>query len=103
MNLYIKDVTKLKTILGKVAWLLETYPNLKDENYNELDAMYFKEFHNLEISPKFFSHLTAISSIERAKRLLAAKYPYKYGVTKHERAVSKDTHQLAIEEWVTQN
>jgi len=102
MNLYIRDVTKLKTIQGKVAWLLETYPNLRDENYNELDAMYFKVFHNVDISPRYFSSLTAIGSIERAKRKLAEKEPYKYGVTRHERAVSKGSHQLAIEEWVTQ-
>jgi len=102
MSQYRKDVTKLKTIEAKMAWLLETYPNLRDANYNEVFAKYMGEFHNLEISPTFFRTLTSLESISRAKRKLVQKYPYKYGGTKHDKVVAKATHQVAIEEWVTQ-
>jgi len=103
MSDYRRDVTKLKTIEAKMAWLLETYDNLRDANYNEVFARYMAEFHNLEISPTFFRTLTSLESISRAKRKLVAKYPDRYGGTKHNRMVAKGTHQIAIEEWVTQN
>ena len=63
MSEYRKDVTRLKTIEGKMAWLLETYPNLRDANYNEVFAKYMEEFHNLEISPTFFRTLTQLTII----------------------------------------
>jgi len=103
MSQYRRDVTKLKTIEGKMAWLLETYPHLKDANYNEVFAKYMSEFHNLQISPRFFANLTALESISRAKRKLVQKNPDKYGGRKHDKVVAKATHQVAIEEWVTQN
>jgi len=103
MSEYRRDITKLKTIKGKTAWLLETYPNLRNANDNELWSMYWKIFHHIEISPRYITTLTATASIERAKRKLVEKEPYKYGPTQHSRAVSKGSHQLAIEEWVTQN
>jgi len=102
MNLYIRDVTKLKTIEKKVAWVLETYPHLKDENNNELTAMFWKIYHHVDISPKYIAGLTAVESIARARRYLKARDPYKYGGTKHHKVIAKATHQLAIEEWVTQ-
>jgi len=100
MSEYRRDVTKLKTIKGRTAWLLETYPNLRNANDNELWSKYWSVFHHIDIAPRYIATLTATASIERAKRKLAEKEPYKYGITKHERAVSKGTHQLAIEEWV---
>jgi len=103
MSQYRRDVTKLKTIEGKMAWLLETYPHLRDANYNEVFAKYMGEFHNLDISPRFFSTLSSLESISRAKRKLVQKNPDKYGGTKHNKVVAKGTHQVAIQEWVTQS
>lgn len=102
MMRYADVLSEIKTVEGKVAWLMDTYPELKNKDYNFLVAKYWSIFHNVQVSPEYIASLTQIETINRCKRKLAEKYPDKYGSTKPEHIANKAKRQVAFQEFAVQ-
>lgn len=99
MQRYADVLSEIKTIEGKVAYLLDKYPELKDKDYNYLVAKFWSVFHDLQVSPEFIARLTQMETISRCKRKLAEKNPEKYGATKSEHIANKIQKFVAMEEF----
>ena len=61
----------LKTIKLNLWRLFWKYPHLKNSNYNQVVAFYWREFHNFEISSEIIKILPSVESISRQRRKLA--------------------------------
>jgi len=61
----------LKTIKLNLWRLFWKYPELKNANYNQVVAFYWREFHNFEISSEIIKILPSVESISRQRRKLA--------------------------------
>ena len=103
MQRYVDVLSEIKTVEGKVAYLLEKYPELKDKDYNYLVAKFWAIFHNMQVSPEFIASLTQVETISRCKRKLAEKNPEKYGATKSEHIANKIQKFTAMEEFAVDN
>ena len=64
----------LKTIKLNLWRLFWKYPHLKNSNYNQVVAYYWREFHNFEISEVIIKILPSVESISRQRRKLAERY-----------------------------
>lgn len=102
MPRYADVLSEIKTVEGKVAWLMETYQELRDKDYNFLVAKYWSIFHNVQVSPEYIASLTQIETISRCKRKLAEKHPEKYGSTKPEHISNKAKLNVAYQEYAVQ-
>lgn len=103
MPRYVDVLSEIKTTEGKVAYLLDTYPELKDKDYNFLVAKFWAIFHNIQVSPEYIASLTQVETISRCKRKLAEKYPDKYGSTKPEHIANKAKLNIAFQEYAVQD
>ena len=99
---YVDILSELKTVENKVAYLLETYPELKDKDYNYLVAKFWGIFHNIQVSPEYIASLTQVETISRCKRKLAEKNPIKYGATKAEHIANKEKRFVAFQEFAVE-
>lgn len=99
MPRYVDVLSEIKTVEGKVEWLLNTYPELKDKDYNFLVAKFWSIFHNVQVSPEYIASLTQVETISRCKRKLAEKYPDKYGASKPEHIHNKQNRLVAFQEF----
>jgi len=61
----------LKTIKLNLWRLFWKFPDLKNANYNQVVAAYWKEFYNFEISAEKIKNLPSVESISRQRRKLA--------------------------------
>lgn len=96
---YVDILSEIKTTEGRVAWLLETYPELRDKDYNYLVAKFWSVFHNIQVSPEYIASLTQVETISRCKRKLAERDPMKYGSTKQQHIENKAKRMVAFEEF----
>ena len=99
---YNKILSEIKTTEGRIAWLLETYPELRNKDYNYLVAKYWSIFHNVQVSPEYIASLTQISTIERTKRKLAERNPGKYGSTDPDHISNKGKKFTAMQEYAVE-
>lgn len=102
MQRYVDILAEIKTTEGRIAWLLETYPELRDKSYNYLVAKFWAIFHNIQVSPEFIASLTQVETISRCKRKLAEKNPKKYGSTKPEHIANKAQKFAAMTEYTVE-
>lgn len=100
---YADFLSEIKTTEGKVEWLLQTFPELKDKDYNYLVAKFWSIFHNVQVSPEYIASLTQTETISRCKRKLAEKYPEKYGSTKEEHIANKQKRLVAFQEFAVED
>ena len=96
---YNDILSEIKTVEGRVEWLLTMYPELRDKSYNYLVAKYWSIFHNIQVSPEYIASLTQVETISRCKRKLVEKDPVKYGPTKSEHIKNKENRFVAFQEF----
>jgi hypothetical protein len=100
---YVDILSDIKTVEGKVAYLLEKFPELKDKDYNYLVAKFWATFHNIQVSPEYIASLTQVETISRCKRKLAEKHPDKYGATKAQHIENKQKRFTAFQEFAVED
>lgn len=96
---YVDLLSEIKTVEGRVAWLLEKYPELRDKDYNYLVAKFWHIFHNVEVSPEYIAGLTQVETISRCRRKLAEKHPEKYGSKNPIHINNKEKKFIAMQEY----
>lgn len=99
---YVDILSEIKTTEGRVAWLLEQYPELRDKDRNYTVAKFWSIFHNVQVSPEYIGSLTQVETITRSIRKLAEKDPVKYGATKEDHIKNKEKRFVAFQEFATQ-
>lgn len=102
MQRYVDVLAEIKTVEGRVAWLLENYPELRDKSYNYLVAKYWSAFHKVDVSPEYINKLTSMTTIDRCKRKLAQKNPQKYGSTNPQHIANKAQKFVAMTEYAVE-
>jgi hypothetical protein len=100
---YNDILSEIKTTGGRLEWLLDEFPELKNKDYNYLVAKFWSIFHNIQVSPEYIASLTQVETISRCKRKLVEKYPEKYGSTKAEHIKNKEKRFVAFQEFAVQD
>lgn len=84
---------------GKVKYLLDTFPELRDRGVNYLVAKYWSTFDHVDVSPEYIAKLTKTETIRRTKQKIVEKEPDKYGPTKLSIAEARQISEIAHQEY----
>jgi hypothetical protein len=82
----------LKTTQDRVEDLLKEYPELRNADNKTIVFFYWKVYDDLDLT-MWIPQLTDTETIRRAKQLLVAKYPEKFGTTDPKVQEEKDSKE----------
>lgn len=99
MQRYVDVLSNIKTVRDKVAYLLDKYPELRNNDYNYLVAKYWSVFNNVQVSPEFIQKLEQVETISRCKRKLAEMNWDKYGSTDPNHIKNVEKRFVAFQEF----